>query len=191
LGFPVRVSLDSEQKRSLAMKVATATLVVNALASDATTAANPIRKVVTMLQQMQERVEAEGAKEKELYDKYLCYCKTSGGDLSKSIAEAEAKAPQVSSGIDEATSQLGQAKADTKQHQSDRAAAKGAMAEATSLREKENAAFVKVSTELKTNVDAINKAVSSLNRGLAGSFAEQGCIRLTQRLGHQLKNHGC
>jgi len=154
------------------MKTATATLVATAMASDAMSAANPIRKVVTMLQQMQKRVEAEGAKEKELHDKYMCYCKTSGGDLSKSIAEAEAKAPKVSSGIEEATSQLAQAKADAEQHQADRAAAKAAMAEATSLREKENASFAKVNTELRTNVDAINKAVSALNRGLSGSFLQ-------------------
>jgi hypothetical protein len=39
-------------------------------ASDAATA-NPIRKVVTMMQALQAKVEAEGEKEKELYDKYV------------------------------------------------------------------------------------------------------------------------
>lgn len=164
------------------MKSATAVLVVTAFASDATTTANPIRKVVTMLQQMQERVEAEAAKEKELYDKYMCYCKNSGGDLGHNIAEAETKAPQVASGIEEAISQLAQAKADTKQHQSDRAAAKAAVAEAASLREKENVAFVKVSTDLKTNVDAINKAVAALNKGLSGAFLQSKAASVLRNL---------
>lgn len=164
------------------MKSATAVLVVTAFASDATTTANPIRKVVTMLQQMQERVEAEAAKEKELYDKYMCYCKNSGGDLGHNIAEAETKAPQVASGIEEAISQLAQAKADTKQHQADRASAKAAVAEAASLREKENAVFVKVSTDLKTNVDAINKAVSALNRGLSGAFLQSKAASVLRNL---------
>jgi len=44
---------------------------------------NPIRKVVTLLQNMQIKVTAEGEKEKELFDKFMCYCKTSGETLAK------------------------------------------------------------------------------------------------------------
>lgn len=44
---------------------------------------NPIRKVVTMLQSMTKKVEAEGEKEQELYHKFMCYCKTGTGDLEK------------------------------------------------------------------------------------------------------------
>ena len=36
--------------------------------------ANPIRKVVTLLQDMQKELEAEGEKEEELYNKFMCYC---------------------------------------------------------------------------------------------------------------------
>jgi len=48
-------------------------------------AANPIRKVVNMLQMMQKKVEAEGEKEQELFDKFMCYCKNSGGDLRRAL----------------------------------------------------------------------------------------------------------
>ena len=37
--------------------------------------ANPIRKVVSMLQGLQKKVEAEAKKDQELYDKFMCYCK--------------------------------------------------------------------------------------------------------------------
>jgi hypothetical protein len=67
--------------------------------------ANPIRKVVTMLQMMQKKVEAEGAKETELFEKYMCYCKSSGGALAKSVADAKVKVPSVTSDIEEAESQ--------------------------------------------------------------------------------------
>merc|ERR1712008_258086 len=50
--------------------------------------ANPIRKVVTMLQSMQTKVQEEGEKELALYEKYMCYCKNAGGDLQASIASA-------------------------------------------------------------------------------------------------------
>merc|ERR1719163_2323901 len=110
-------------------------------------AANPIRKVVTMLQGMVKKVEAEGAKEKELFDKYMCYCKTSGGDLSKSISDAETKMPELEADIKAGEAKKKQLDEDLKQHQSDRSAAKTAMAEATALREKEAAAYAKEASE--------------------------------------------
>ena len=38
-----------------------------------TVTANPIRKVVTMLQSLQKKVAAEGEKEQELFDKFMCW----------------------------------------------------------------------------------------------------------------------
>merc|ERR1719446_243641 len=105
--------------------------------SDQQAAANPIRKVVTLLQSMQKKVEAEGEREKDLYEKFMCYCKTGGGDLSASIGAAEDKIPSVSSDIEATEAKLSGAKATLKQAQGDRTAAKEAMAAATALREKE------------------------------------------------------
>merc|ERR1719247_3149144 len=105
--------------------------------------ANPIRKVVTMLQNMQKKVQEEGEKEKELFEKYMCYCKNSGGDLSKSIGDAETKMPQLEADIKEGEAKKVTLDEDLKQHQVDRSAAKEAMASATALRDKEAAAYAK------------------------------------------------
>merc|ERR1719482_1819007 len=96
--------------------------------------ANPIRKVVTMLQMMMKKVEAEGEAELELYEKYMCYCKTSGGALAKSIADAGTKIPELQSSIEEAEAEMTKLKEDIKAHKEDREAAKKAMAEATAIR---------------------------------------------------------
>merc|ERR1719174_874601 len=100
-----------------------------------------------MLQSMEKKVQAEGEKEAELFEKYMCYCKTSGGDLSKSIGGAETKIPQLGSDIKEAEAKNAQLKEDLKQHQADRSAAKQAVADATALREKEAAEYAKESSE--------------------------------------------
>jgi len=42
------------------------------VAAGAEAGANPIRKVVTLMQNMQKEIEAQGAKEKELFDKFMC-----------------------------------------------------------------------------------------------------------------------
>merc|ERR1719262_926815 len=69
------------------------------------TVANPVRKVVTLLQKMQASVEAEGEKEKELMEKFMCYCKTGSGDLASSIDAAEAKITQLTADIEATTSE--------------------------------------------------------------------------------------
>merc|ERR1719399_2414807 len=94
-----------------------------------------------MLQSMQKKVTAEGKTEDELFEKFMCYCKHGEESLSKSISEAEAKVPAVTSDIEESEAAVKQLEEDLKAHQSDRAAAKDAMAEATSIREKEAGAF--------------------------------------------------
>jgi len=141
-------------------------------ASEEHAAANPIRKVVNMLQTMQKKVEAEGEKEQELFDKFMCYCKNSGGDLATSIADAETKVSELPSAVEEAEGQLGQLKEDLKKAQTDRAAAKAAIAEATAIREKEAAEFATLSSELKTNIAAIGKAVAALEKGMGGAFLQ-------------------
>jgi len=105
-------------------------------ASSEGTVANPIRKVVNMLQAMQKQVEAEGEKEKDMFDKFMCYCKTSGGDLASSISAAETKLSNVGSRIEEGKAKQTQLKADLKQYKADRVAAKQAIADATALRKK-------------------------------------------------------
>jgi septal ring factor EnvC (AmiA/AmiB activator) len=144
--------------------------------------ANPIRKVVTMLQAMQKRVEAEGLKEKELFEKYMCYCRTSGGDLSKSISDAETKIPQVGSDIKEAEATLTQLKEDLKQHQIDKSAAKSAVADATALREKEAAEYAKEASESTANIAALDKAITAIEKGMAGGFLQTSGASVLRRL---------
>jgi len=135
-----------------------------------------------MLQMMQKKVEAEGEKEKELFDKFMCYCKNAGGDLGKSIAENEQKSSELPSQVEEAEAALVQLKEDLKKAQTDRAAAKTAMSEATAIREKEAATFAKESAELKTNIAAITKAVGALEKGASGSFLQTTAAQTLKNL---------
>jgi hypothetical protein len=154
----------------VAIRVA-ALLALGATASEHN--ANPIRKVVTMLQQMSNKVVAEGKKEQELFDKFMCYCSNGADDLAASIKDADTKIPQVESALKEAAANKAQFEADVKRHQSDRAAAKEAIAAATALREKQAAEYAKESGDLQTNIDAMGKAIAALGMGGgAGAFLQ-------------------
>merc|ERR1719440_1961597 len=121
---------------------------------------------------MMKMVEAEGEKEKELYEKYMCYCKTSDETLAKSIADANTKMPQLASDIKEAEAEKAQLESDLQAHQSDRDSAKSAMAKATEIREKEAAAFAKEESNDKANIDAIRKATGAIQKGMSGGFLQ-------------------
>merc|ERR1719171_2057592 len=136
--------------------------------ADSEVTANPIRKVVTMLQGMQKKITAEAEKEKELYDKFMCYCKNGASDLQSSIAGAKTKMPQLQADIEKSTAQLAQLKEDLKSHQADRSAAKEAMAKATAIREKEAKAFAAEKASLDADIDALAKSIVAIEKGMSG-----------------------
>merc|ERR1719161_1994212 len=139
-------------------------------------------KVVTMLQMMMKKIEAEKVKEKELYDKFMCYCATADDTLGKSIADANTKIPQLESDIKQASEEKAQLESDLEAHQADRAAAEEAMAKATEMRKKEAAAFAKENAEDKANLEALKKAVAAIEKGLAGGFLQTNAAGVLRRL---------
>jgi len=145
-------------------------------------AANPIRKVVTMIQNIQKKVEAEGEKEVELFEKFMCYCKNGDDALAKSIADAETKAPQLVADIEAGEAELKQLKGDIKAHQADRAAAKAAMAEAKTIREKEAATFADLKSEADANIAAATKATAAVSKGMSGSFLQTSEAQVLRNL---------
>merc|ERR1719321_790751 len=123
---------------------------------------------------MVKKIEAEGEKEKELYEKFMCYCNTADTTLGKSISDADTKIPQLEADIKAATEEKAQLEADLEAHQADRTAANEAMAKATELREKEAAAFAKEDAEDKANFDALKKALAAIEKGLGRAFLQTG-----------------
>ena len=102
----------------------------------------------------------------------MCYCKNSGGDLSKSIGDADTKIPQLGADIKEAEAKLAQLKEDLKQHQVDRSAAKAAVAAASALRNKEAGEYAKEESEASANIAAVNGAITALEKGMSGGFLQ-------------------
>merc|ERR1719265_1416808 len=115
---------------------------------------------------MAKKVAAEGEKEEEMYEKFMCYCETSGGALQKSIEEAEAKVPELMSAIEEAVAQKKQLEEELVQHRKDRADAKEAIEQATAIREKEAAEFAKEMAESNANIDALDRAIPAIEKGM-------------------------
>jgi predicted nucleic acid-binding Zn-ribbon protein len=146
------------------------------------TTANPIRRVVTMLQMMQNKIEAEGKKAEELFEKFMCYCKTTEESLTASIEDAETRIPQLESDIKETTelhAKLGQ---ELTQHKADREEAKEEVAKAVAIREKEAKEFMAESGDTQSNIDALGKAIPAIEKGMSGSFLQTSAGAQLRRL---------
>jgi hypothetical protein len=59
----------------------------------------PVQKVVQMVQELQNKVSAEGKAEAVTYDKFACFCKSKTDEKTKSIAAGE-------QAVDDATTEI-------------------------------------------------------------------------------------
>jgi len=144
--------------------------------------ANPIRKVVNVLTMMSEKVEAEGKRNKELFEKYECYCKTNDEEVSKAVDSATERIPQLQATVKESSSVKSQLQTELKDHKTDRAEGAAALEKAAKLREKEEAQYAQDSGDLKTNISALGKAVGALEKNLAGAAFLQTEVSAVQKI---------
>merc|ERR1719498_1293422 len=145
-------------------------------------AANPIRKVVTMLQNMQKKIADEGAKKEAMFDKYMCYCKNADTTLAQSISDAETKIPQVESSIKEGAATKKQLEAELKEAQVNRVEAKDAITKATAIREKEAKAYAKTKSDADANIGALSKAIPAIEKGMSSAFLQTNAASVLRQI---------
>jgi len=134
--------------------------------------ANPIRKVVTILQGMSKKIKKEGEEEVKLHEAYKCAVKKSTAEITVSIAANEDKLPPLETNLVELTTKLTQLKADLKKAQEDTAAANKALEDSAEQRASENKVFVTATSELPGYIDSLTKGIAALEKGNSGSFLQ-------------------
>merc|ERR1719310_912677 len=131
---------------------------------------------------MVKKVEEEGEKEKELYEAFMCACKSDMGNLQGAVDDANKKIPELESLIAELDALLKKLKADVEQHKKDRAAAKAAIEAAVEIRKKEAAAAKAESVDNTTTIAALKKAIAALEKGLGGAFLQTQAAAVLKHL---------
>jgi len=144
--------------------------------------ANPIRRVVTMLQMMQNKVRADGEKQDELFEKFMCYCETSSATLGKSIDDAKTKIPQVESDIKETIALKAQLETDIENAKASREDANAAMQKATAIRDKEHKEWSAEDAEADSNIAALGKAIAAIEKGMSGGFLQTSAAATIRNL---------
>jgi len=143
-----------------------------ALTLQAEAKANPIRKVVTILQDMQKEIEVEGEKEQDLFDKFMCYCTGNTDGMTKAAEEAGQRITELKSKLEAEKAEKSQLDQELIQHKQDRANAKKDLETATAIREKEHSDFVAATGDQKADLDAMGGAIAALEKGMGASFIQ-------------------
>eukprot|EP00441_Pelagodinium_beii_P038260 CAMPEP_0197646712 /NCGR_PEP_ID=MMETSP1338-20131121/23801_1 /TAXON_ID=43686 ORGANISM="Pelagodinium beii, Strain RCC1491" /NCGR_SAMPLE_ID=MMETSP1338 /ASSEMBLY_ACC=CAM_ASM_000754 /LENGTH=682 /DNA_ID=CAMNT_0043220369 /DNA_START=56 /DNA_END=2104 /DNA_ORIENTATION=- len=134
--------------------------------------ANPIRKVVTMMQKMSSQIEKEGEEEQELYDKFMCHCKSELADFKTGKATFEAAVPKLEASIAKSKAQIAQLTEEIKAGKAQEAEAESTIDSSTKRRAKEHDAFAEEKAEEEADIAAIEGALPALDKALGGSFLQ-------------------
>mmetsp|Transcript_151296 Transcript_151296/g.367475 ORF Transcript_151296/g.367475 Transcript_151296/m.367475 type:complete len:439 (+) Transcript_151296:70-1386(+) len=146
------------------------------------TSASPVRRVITMLQMMQQRVTTEGLKEEKLFDKYMCYCDTSEAALQQNIARAEAHVPDLESNIKEEAAEKERLVADVKQEKEDVTEAEEGLQQSQAIAAQEHQAAVTEMSDLQNNIRALEGAIQALEGGTTGTFLQTSAAGTLRQL---------
>merc|ERR1719456_1580773 len=127
---------------------------------------NPMRRIITMLQDMQKEVEREGEAEKEIFEKALCACEGGEKELDKTIADSEAAIEEWTAKVEGGNAESAQLTQEVADHKTAAAQAKSDLSEATTLRDKEHKSFVAEEKDTKTNLASLSKAIPAIEKGM-------------------------
>merc|ERR1719421_1076563 len=130
---------------------------------------NPMRKIITMLQDMQKELEREGEVEKEIFDKALCACENGDEQLQKTIDDSTAAIEEWTSKTASGEAESAQLTQEVADHKTSAEQAKKDLAEATTLRDKDHKRFVAEEKDTKFNLKGLGQAIPAIEKGMGGA----------------------
>jgi len=129
--------------------------------------ANPIRKVVNLLQGLRKEVESEGEADKKAFDKAMCFCTTNDAKSAQEIDDSTARISSLTATIKELEGSNAQLKSEIKDLSEEIAEDQKSVDEATKVRSEEAGQYTSEAMELKTNIAALQSAIPALKKGMS------------------------
>merc|ERR1719265_875061 len=143
------------------------------------------------MENMQKEIEAQQAKDQELYDKFMCFCDNGAADLLKTANDAEAAGKAAAAQLEANTAEKAQLEEDIKTHTSDLETATADLEEATTIREKEKSEFDATIGTKKSSEAALGKAIPAIEKGMGGgAFLQTLGNRVVSQIKRVLRTSG-
>jgi hypothetical protein len=127
-------------------------------------APSPIRKVVTMIEEMKATVEKEAKEDLKAYDEYKCWCNTGGAEKKKAIEYATETIADLEAFLGDAAGREGELKTEIGVLTQDIADDNSAIAQASGVRDKENAEFAVTEADLKSSIGLLKEAIETISK---------------------------
>jgi len=135
---------------------------------------SPVKKVIKLLTDMQDQLQADKKSDEEMYEKLACWCKVNGDGKGTAVEIAEGRSADLNSRIKALTAKSSELDESIKTQESEVAANKEALASATSMREEAMSKFRDEEKDMILSIDSLKNALVVLEKTLGSSFLQAG-----------------
>jgi hypothetical protein len=141
---------------------------------------SPVEKVVELIKELKTKIEADGANEQKVYDKFACWCESTTARLADSITAEKANIGTQTTGILTAKGAVAVYAHEIATHQADIAKNEHAMKGLTKVREEENGDYQETKSYMETTLTALHQAIEVLNG--AGTKKVMGLLKVASKV---------
>merc|ERR1719253_2141270 len=135
-------------------------------------ARSPVEKVVELIEELKAKIEADGASEQKIYDKYACWCETTTQRKADNIDEGKAVIGRTTTFILVKKGAIATLATEIAELEAKIAKNNEAMKKLTAIREKENSDYQQEKAEMETALSSLHSAIEVLNG--AGTGGDDG-----------------
>jgi len=150
----------------------------------------PVTKVINLLKEIQTTLEKEGKADKEVYDKFACWCTTNEKEKTQSIKTAEEAINQLTANIEEYTATVARLKTEIKNLEKEVDENQKALDTATAIRRKEVGEMNEEEKDLIKSIRALKSAIVALSKHHESMIQEGSLKDIASLLDQQIKQHG-
>merc|ERR1719345_131344 len=122
-----------------------------------------VSRVVTLIEELKAKIEADGKMEQQIYDKYACWCETTSARKANDIHQAMADIKSLGTKILELKGLVATRTSEIAQLSLEISSNQQAQDEATGIRQRENGAYMGEKTEMETTINALQRGIEVLS----------------------------
>mmetsp|Transcript_45087 Transcript_45087/g.107153 ORF Transcript_45087/g.107153 Transcript_45087/m.107153 type:complete len:714 (+) Transcript_45087:61-2202(+) len=140
-------------------------------------ASSPVERVVNLLEELKTRIQGDATREQQMYDKYACWCEATTAHKAEAIESAKTQLTSLGQQILGLKGKVATLSAEIESTTAKIEENQLAQKQATAIREKENAAFMAETAEMKQALAALEKAMYVLGGATGGSSSAYGFLQ--------------
>lgn len=124
---------------------------------------NPVTKVVELIEELKQKIIADGKAEENMYKKMACFCETTTENKAKEIGDAKDLLAELSQAMNENKGNIATLAADINELMMDIAKNEAKQYMETTKRERQNADYMQNKAELMNAITSLDKGVQILS----------------------------